>query len=350
MPVHIIDTASKSKAVALLQCHWKPTAIANKIHCSKTTVYTWEKNLQTYGFANPPHPLRRGRPRSIHTAAKKSVLEYVQQHPWIYQDELAMFLAEEWDICVHKSTVCRLLKESRLSHRIGQRVGPQSQLLRTAWQVFMQEVTAEQLVFIDESLFKAQTGWRCLAYGPIGHPSRWEDDMRRGDTWSILPAYTVNGYLPCTGIKRGYYNGEAFLEWVVDELLPHCSAFPGHCSVICLDNVNVHLNRQVKQVVEEKGILLKFLPPYSPDYNPIELTFSMLKAWMRRHFRRLRPQFEGDFGGFLWYALQHSGCDQAAQQHFRHSAGGYQFEGDLEAFQRELTYWADEEEEEDGNE
>ena len=46
----------------------------------------------------------------------------------------------------------------------------------------MQDVTAEQLVFIDESLFKAQTGWRYLAYSPIGQAARWEDDMRRGDT------------------------------------------------------------------------------------------------------------------------------------------------------------------------
>ena len=182
MPVHIIDTASKSKAVALLHAHWKPSAVASKVHCSKTTVYTWEQNIQRYGHINPPYPLQRGRPRAVHTAAKNSVLKYIRQHPWIYQDELTIFLAEEWDIYVHRSTIGRLLKESRLSHKKGQRVGPQSQLLRTAWQAFMQDVTAEQLIFIDESLFKAQTGWRCLAYSPIGQAARWEDDMRRGDT------------------------------------------------------------------------------------------------------------------------------------------------------------------------
>ena len=57
---------------------------------------------------------------------------------------------------------------------------------------------------------------------------------------------------------------------------------------------------------------------------------------MRRHFRRLRPQFEGDFRGFLWHAIEHSGCDRAAVQHFRHCAGGYQFEGDIEAYYQEL--------------
>ena len=71
------------------------------------------------------------------------------KHPWIYQDELAIILAEEWDSVVHNPTVCRLLKESRPSHPKGQRVGPQSQLLRTAWQAFRRDVTAEQLVFLD---------------------------------------------------------------------------------------------------------------------------------------------------------------------------------------------------------
>ena len=89
--------------------------------------------------------------------------------------------------------------------------------------------------------------------------------------------------------------------------------------MICLDNVNVHLNRQVKQVVEEKGLLLNFIPPYSPGYNPIELAFSMLKPWMRGHFRRLGPHFERDMGGFIWYAIEYSGCDRAATQHFRHA-------------------------------
>lgn len=74
----------------------------------------------------------------------------------------------------------------------------------------MLDLIAEQLVFLDEALFKMQTGWRCMAYGSIGDRVVREDDMRRGDTWSILPVYTVDGYLPCTSIRLGYLNGEVF--------------------------------------------------------------------------------------------------------------------------------------------
>jgi hypothetical protein len=112
-----------------------------------------------------------------------------------------LFLEEEWGIKVNQSTVCRLLQRNKLCRKKGQRVRhTQSQALRTAWQAQINDITAEQMVFIDESLFKQQTGWRLMAYGPIGSPIQYADDTARGNTWSILPAYTVNGYLPCTRI------------------------------------------------------------------------------------------------------------------------------------------------------
>ena len=80
MPTHLLDSASKSKAVALLQAYWKPSAIAKSIYCHKSTVYRWEQNLQRYGYPNPPYPLPCGRPRAIYTAAKNAVLKYVRQH------------------------------------------------------------------------------------------------------------------------------------------------------------------------------------------------------------------------------------------------------------------------------
>jgi len=61
---------------------------------------------------------------------------------------------------------------------------------------------------------------------------------------------------------------------------------------------------------------------------------------MRRYFRLFREQFQGDFRGFLQYAIEQSGCDKKAREHFAHVAGGYKFEGDYEAFQQELEAWS----------
>ena len=67
---------------------------------------------------------------------------------------------------------------------------------------------------------------------------------------------------------------------------------------------------------EEAGCLVRYLPPYSPDFNPIELTFNILKAWMRKNWvsRRGTSQISTTSCG---YALEHSKCDRFAKEQFR---------------------------------
>ena len=166
-----IDTVSKTKSSALLQGRWRPKAVAERYSCHSSTVYRWEKRLQVYNDISPAYPSKRGRSKKINTAAKEALLEYQRRHPYAYQDELAIFLEEEWEIYVHRSTVARLLKKEQISRKKGELIGPRSQLLRSDWQTRMQDVVAEQLVFCDESIFKAQSAWRCMGYGPIGECS-----------------------------------------------------------------------------------------------------------------------------------------------------------------------------------
>ena len=330
----------RNRARLLLESHWRPDAVAKNVHVSVATAYRWERNIAIYGdTVLPRRYCHQGRPRSLSPAALEALLEYLRQKPWLYQDEMARFLREEWDIDVHKSTISRALKKAKISRKRAQRIGPQSEQLRVAWQAFASEVTAEQLVFIDESLFKLQTMWRSMAYAPIGDPARYHADLRRGDTYSVLPAYTTAGYLPCTAIKQGYFKKNDIIDWLTDQLLPLCNEYPGERSIIVLDNVSMHVDHRILEAIQARGCLVKYLPPYSPDYNPIELSFSVLKAWMRRFFEAFRHVFQDDFEGFLRYAVENSGCDRFAVAHFRHSPAGYIFNGEIEAFEREMGQW-----------
>ena len=336
MPYRKID---RSSFVHLQQAHWRPQAIAETMHCDRSTCYRWEKRLYMYGQPTLPYPIRPGPNRKIHEAAKESVAEYMKQFPCAYQDEVELLLKEEWDIDISRQLAGNCLKELSPSRQKGQRIGPQSLLLREIWQAEMTHLRAEQLVFFDQSNFKEQSCWRMMAYGPMGSPVRYRADINRGDTWSLMPAYTTEGYLPCIALKKGYYTTEDILEWLTNELLPHCNAFPGPRSVICMDNVSIHCDPRIGQAILAKGCLLKYLPPYSPDYNPIELTFSMLKAWMRRHFLQYKDAFRRDFGGFIRFAIEQSGRDLKAKEHFRYSPAGYQFEGDSEAYMEVLRQY-----------
>ena len=161
--------------------------------------------------------------------------------------------------------------------------------------------------------------------------------MNRGYTWNLLAAYATTGYLPCYVTKEGYFNTETFLQWLEKELLPHCNAYPGINSVIVPDNASAHCDQRIANAIRAKDYLVRFLPLYSPEYSPIELTFNILKAWVRRRFQDLWPSFEGSFDNFLLMCVRRSRCDRFTETYFRHSgAGGYIFRGDIKKFERGL--------------
>ena len=171
----------------------------------------------------------------------------------------------------------------------------------------------DQLVFLDESGANERTGDRKYGWSPIGLTCIQSRLIQRFERWSILPALTIDGYLDYI-IHHGTITAELFMEFVEERVLPSCSPYPGPRSVLVLDNASIHKNIRLQQLCNDAGVLLKFLPPYSPDYNPIEATFGDLKAWIRRNYM-LAADFEA-FGDFLDFAVQQA-CKGRMEGHFR---------------------------------
>lgn len=91
-----------------------------------------------------------------------------------------------------------------------------------------------------------------------------------------------------------------------------------------MDNASIHHAAipHIQRACARQGVIMRFLPPYSPDFNPIEESFNDLKSWIRRHYRRQRPNFQ-TYEDFLQYAIAEVGigADAARQArgHFRHA-------------------------------
>lgn len=146
---------------------------------------------------------------------------------------------------------------------------------RDAWHESLKGVPADKLVFVDES--GARTNMtRLYGWGPVGE--RVVDLTPHGHwkTCTMLAAVRTSGPLAAVTIDAAV-NAESFVLWTRDVLAP-CLR-PG--DVVVMDNLAAHKDPRVADAVEAVGARLLYLPPYSPDYNPIENLWSKVKTHLR---------------------------------------------------------------------
>lgn len=133
----------------------------------------------------------------------------------------------------------------------------------------------EHLVFLDESgvntnltrLYgRAFSSQRAVDHAPLNTPQ----------TTTVLSSIRLNGEKAFTTYQGGT-TGERFVQYLKETLLPTLK--PG--DIVVMDNMRSHHVKAVREVLEEKGMKVLYLPPYSPDLNPIEKMWSKMKALLR---------------------------------------------------------------------
>ena len=139
-------------------------------------------------------------------------------------------------------------------------------------------VSPDSLVFLDESGAKtnmtrlygrSEVGQRCNDYASHGH---WK-------TYTLLSAIRSDGVIQdATVLIDGACDADVFTRYTEHCLAP--ALRPG--DVVVMDNLAAHKARAVNDAIEAADARLWFLPPYSPDLNPIEKLWSKVKAWLRR--------------------------------------------------------------------
>jgi transposase len=136
------------------------------------------------------------------------------------------------------------------------------------------------LVFIDETWAKTNMT-RLRGWAPRGHKLLAKVPQGRWRTLTFLAALRHDRLeAPC--VIDGPIDGETFLAYVEQILLP--TLRPG--DIVIIDNLGSHKGAAVRRAVRSAGAKLFFLPPYSPDLNPIEQVFAKLKTLLRKAARR----------------------------------------------------------------
>jgi len=151
---------------------------------------------------------------------------------------------------------------------------------RAQWKETQPALDVTKLVFLDETgasthmtrtRGRSPVGERCIASVPHGH---WK-------TTTFIAGLRV-GEVSAPMLLDGAMDGDAFLVYVREFLCP--TLHQG--DIVIADNLSSHKVKGVREAIEARGAELRYLPPYSPDLNPIEKMFSKLKALLRKAAHR----------------------------------------------------------------
>jgi transposase len=149
------------------------------------------------------------------------------------------------------------------------------------------------LVFIDETSVKTNMA---RLYGRCPRGERLVGRVPFG-AWTTL---TFVASLRCDQMTaplviEGAMNGETFLAYVEQCLAPTLS----QGDIVLMDNLRAHKVAGIKEAIEAAGAQLRYLPEYSPDLNPIEMSFSQLKAYLRKAAERTERDLRRRIGSFV---------------------------------------------------
>lgn len=147
---------------------------------------------------------------------------------------------------------------------------------RARWKTHQHRLDPSRLVFVDETWVKTNMT-RLRGWSPRGAPLMGKAPFGHWKTLTFL-AGLRHDRIVAPLVLNGPINGQAFTAWVEQHLVPTLSPR----DVVILDNLGSHKGQAARAAIRAAGAHLLFLPPYSPDLNPIEMMFAKLKTLLRK--------------------------------------------------------------------
>ena len=254
--------------------------VAKRLNVDTSTVWRVVRLFNCTGtVAKRPYPADR-RAKKLTNGVKFYILNYVVEKPHSYLREIQAEVETVTGDDISASSLCRLLKEMNFSRQKMQMVAKQQDdQLRSAFRCDVTLYEPHMLVFIDETGFDRRNSLRRYGYSVRGMVPQCHRLLVRGERISVIGIMTIDGILDLK-VVHGSSNGDVFLEFVENNLLPCLMPFNGrnHNSIVILDNCSIHHVAPVTDLINSVGAMVHYLPPYSPDYNPIEWCFSKAKG------------------------------------------------------------------------
>ena len=243
---------------------------AQLYNCSKSSVSNWSRLIKT-------SLLPKKRRRRNFTTVKNIIHDFVSSKHFVTLNEIQQHIISIIGSTLCKSTIRRLMKVLNFTRKRTKKVVYKNEEYMTSlsekrkkFKHLIQQIPIDSIVSIDETSTKIDM-FMSYYYSKRGEVVKKCVSSQYHRNNSVLSAITTNGCL-LTKIQTTSYNSESFYNFI-QELI---SKFHKKMTLL-MDNVSFHKTKKVKKLIENSGHHVIYLPPYSPNYNPIEFTFSVLK-------------------------------------------------------------------------
>ena len=260
--------------------------IAERLNVSISTVHRiYQRFIGTSAVDPTSRKIPRPHIRLLGNDLESFVVGYVLEHPDIYLCELRQRVENVFGVRASISTLYRVLRRHGITYKKMQQVALQRSLrLRGEFMATIMMYKKEQFVWLDETGTDNRTYMRRYGYAIRGDTPRYHRSLNRGNRISVITALSTDG-LVAMELINGNTDADKFFDFVRGNLIPYMNSFDGSSpkSILVLDNCSIHRVDEVLEVFRSTGIVVMFLPPYSPDYNPVEEAFSYIKYYLKRH-------------------------------------------------------------------
>ena len=260
--------------------------IGQNLGIATSTAHRVYALFEQTGTVDPrSHSTLREELRSLSTHEEIYVVGLILNSPSLYLKEVCRDVGEIFHISVSQPTICRVLRRYGVTRKKIRQVALQRcESLRGAFMAQCLLFKRDTFVWVDETGSDRRNCVRKFGYALKGTRAVYQRHLSRGLRVNALAAMSSTGIM-ATQLTTGSVNGEFFFDFLRGTLIPLMKPFDGQSShsVLVMDNCSVHHIQEVSDLLHQMGIHYIFLPPYSPDLNPIEEAFSYVKQYLREH-------------------------------------------------------------------
>ena len=259
--------------------------IASRLNISVGTVFNIFKIFEQTGSVDPKKARNRPECCKLDGHHQLYIIGLVLDNPSMYLGEICSEIKHTTGVEVTPSSICKLLRKFGLTRKKIQHVALQRSVeYRGAFVADISCYRKEMLVWVDEVGCDKRNMLRKFGYSLRGERAVCHRLLVRGKRVSAIAAMCCSGMLGAE-VTTDSVNGEKFCEFVEGTLIPNMLPYDGlnETSIVVMDNCAIHHVQQVRSLLDDAGILLVYLPPYSPDYNPIEVAFGYVKQYLKKH-------------------------------------------------------------------